>query len=446
MIQKLRSTTLLLILLGCVTGVLAKPKQDKRPNVILIMADDMGYECLSCNGSLSYDTPNLDKIAETGIRFTKCISQPLCTPSRVKIMTGRYNYRNYCDFGYLDVNEKTFGNVMKEAGYKTAVAGKWQLNGLNTKRPNCFDNKRPQHFGFDEYCLWQLTKPRKQGERYANPLIEQNGEVLTGLKQKYGPDIFSDFVLNFIEKNRDEPFFIYYPMVLVHDPFVPTPDSKEWSQKNRRHRADNKYFKDMVEYTDKIVGKIVAKLKHEGLYENTIIMFTGDNGTNVRITSQTKDGNYKGGKGTTPDAGTHVPFVAHWPRMVKEPKVYSELIEFSDFLPTLAQAGETKAPKTADGKSFLNVFMPKKQKARENVLVHYDPMKRMPPNRKIGRFVRTKEYKLYHDGRFYNVAKDKLEKNPIADGDLTREEVKIKRKLKKLQDECPEWNPKELSR
>ena len=109
----------------------ARISTGRRPNVILIMADDMGYECLSSNGSLSYKTPVLDALAEEGIRFTNCYSQPLCTPSRVKIMTGKYNYRNYEKFGYLNPDELTFGTVMKNAGYKTCIAGKWQLNGIS---------------------------------------------------------------------------------------------------------------------------------------------------------------------------------------------------------------------------------------------------------------------------------------------------------------------------
>ena len=101
-----------------------------KPNVILIMADDIGFECLSINGSTSYKTPVLDSLALNGINFTNAISQPLCTPSRVKIMTGKYNFKNYDYFTYLNPKEKTFGNLFKENGYKTAVVGKWQLNGI----------------------------------------------------------------------------------------------------------------------------------------------------------------------------------------------------------------------------------------------------------------------------------------------------------------------------
>ena len=121
------------ILLISTLVLFASDSEKRRPNIVLLMADDMGYECLSANGSLSHNTPVLDNLGKKGIRFNYAISQPLCTPSRVKIMTGKYNYRNYKAFGHLDINEKTFGNLLKEAGYETCVVGKWQLNGVNTK-------------------------------------------------------------------------------------------------------------------------------------------------------------------------------------------------------------------------------------------------------------------------------------------------------------------------
>ena len=232
---------------------------EPKPSVILIMADDMGVECLGCYGGLSYDTPYLDQMAEQGKRFTHCYSQPLSTPSRVKIMTGKYNYRNYEDFGYLNPKEKTFGNVMKEAGYATSIVGKWQLNGRN-EHLGWQNSDRPKTFGFDEYTLWQLTK---KGNRYADPLIEQNGRILKGMENEYGPDIFLEHALDFIERKKDQPFFLYYPMVLPHFPLVPTPDSEEWHDKEKRSGRDEHYFKDMVEYTDKLVGKIIHPVSME---------------------------------------------------------------------------------------------------------------------------------------------------------------------------------------
>ncbi|MEP4808153.1 MAG: sulfatase-like hydrolase/transferase [Luteolibacter sp.] len=210
----------------------AAAEPPRKPNIVLIMTDDAGWECFGSYGAEDYRTPNLDRLAEQGVKFEHCYSTPICTPSRVMIMTGNYNFRNYTHFGYLSPDEKTFGILMQEAGYKTAIAGKWQLNGLYD--PEVFadhaDNTRVNKAGFDEYALWQVTEEKKAkdgGERYWSPPLEINGKFVTAEENRdqYGPNIMSDFVCDFIERNQDQPFFVYYPTVLMHDPFVPTPDT-----------------------------------------------------------------------------------------------------------------------------------------------------------------------------------------------------------------------------
>jgi arylsulfatase A len=413
----------------------------QRPNVVLMMADDMGYECLSSNGSLSYKTPRLDAIAGQSVRFEHCYSTPLCTPSRVQIMTGQYNFRNYEAFGYLNPNQRTFGQVMRDSCYATAIAGKWQLNGLTYKLPGFEDSARPIAAGFDEYCLWQLTKPRKEGERYWDPLIERNGQVLQDeLKGQYGPDVFCDFVLDFIERKKDEPFFVYYPMVLTHDPFVPTPHSADRGEKDK-----HKNFADMVAYTDTIVGRVHDKLDELGLLENTILIFTADNGTNVAITSETREGEVKGGKGSTPNAGTHVPMVAYWKGHTPNGKTSLDLVDFTDILPTLAEtAGVDLGDEIpVDGRSFLPQLRGERGNPRDWVFCHYDPMWGRLSERKT-RFARTERFKLYHDGRFYDVPADVLEKNNI---DITQgAEIELKaaerEKLQAVLDSFPPWAPR----
>ena len=416
-------------------------RRDK-PNVILIMADDMGYECLSAYGSISYQTPNLDSLASQGILFSRCISQPLCTPSRVKIMTGLYNYRNYDFFGNLTTEAYTFGNLMREAGYATCISGKWQLNGIYHKDeiPDWNDHTKPDRFGFDEYCLWQLTKLRSEGERYADPLIEQNGKILEMDKNSYGPDIFSDYILRFIDRNKDHPFFIYYPMVLVHDPFVPTPDSEIWDNKDQRYKNDTSYFCDMVAYTDKIIGKIMAKLNELNLIDNTIIMFTGDNGTHPSIHTHTKDGVIRGGKGNTIDAGIHVPLIISWPQSTRKGLIYNDLIEFSDFFPTLSDIVDKKAD--SDGKSFYPLLIGKEQNPRTTAFVHYDPRWGDRVNKYRNQFIMTTDYKLYQDGKFYNITSDIREKHFLEPDSLNEIEMKIKSDLEDELKNHPQWNGK----
>jgi arylsulfatase A len=412
---------------------------EKKPNIILIMADDMGYECLSVNGATEYQTPNLDRLAENGLRFINTFSQPLCTPSRVKIMTGKFNYRNYEYFGYLNPNQKTFGNLMKEAGYKTCISGKWQLNGLSFEMPEYEDVNRPNHFGFDEYCLWQLNRPRKEGERYANPLITQNGVELTGLEDKYGPDIFSDFICDFIDKNADSLFFIYYPMVLVHEPFVPTPDTETWQNQEKRYEKDTSYFKEMMSYTDKIVGKIEQKLMEKGIAENTLLIFTADNGTDTRIITHTTDGIYPGGKSFTTQRGIHVPMIASWPAQIKNSGIYDGIIDFGDFYPTLAEIVNLDiSEEVIDGQSFLNVFKGTKSPGKSAALIHYDPeWGRASQNR--NRFALNNKYKLYQNGELYEYRIDIDEMTSLTD--LTAEEIQTKVQLEELLNKAETESP-----
>lgn len=417
----------------CLAGVLiatdvpaASPSS--RPNIILIMADDVSWEAFGCYGAEDYQTPNIDSLAAKGVRFEHCYSTPICTTSRVMIMTGKYNYRNYTHFGYLNPAEKTFGNMLQSAGYKTAIAGKWQLNGLYNSLPGSDDNTRPNRAGFDEYSLWQLTKGKGQnGERFWSPPIEQNGKMLTAEDNdgKYGPDLFTDFLCDFMTRNQSQPFFAYYPMVLVHDPFVPTPDTIGDAP---RTQASNKLigkklagekkqnFQAMVQYMDKLVGRIVAKTEELGIAENTLILFTADNGTNVGIQSRWDGRLIRGGKGKMKDMGTHVPLVAYRKGSTLEGKVIGDPVDFSDVYPTLAAAAGVTLDETdpIDGVSFLPQLVGGPIQPREWAFCHYQPYW----NKQPGQFARTARYKLYADGRFYEPAADLEEEHDLS-GELT---------------------------
>ena len=422
-----------------------------KPNIVLIMADDMGYECVGVNGSTEYQTPYIDGLAETGIRFTNCYSQPLCTPSRVKIMTGKYNFRNYEDFGYLNPKEKTFGNLLKNAGYATCIAGKWQLNGLNRDNPGNQDLSRPYHFGFDEYCLWQLHIPGNKGKRYARPVLVQNEKVLPTDPDGYGPQVVADYIMDFIDRKAGQPFFVYYPMILPHSPFVPTPDSPEWQEPSRRYENDTAYFADMIAYTDKIIGQLESKLKELEIWENTLFIFTADNGTHRAVYSQTINGNIKGAKGESINHGNHVPMVINWPENIKKGKVFSGVIDFADILPTLAEvAGIDASSYYTDGKSFKNILQGEdKRTVKEEIFIHYSPRWGWPSrNNQHNRWVMDGNYKLYRDGRFFDTANDPLEKAPIKN--FTEKEQELKNGFEKILDdkesEFPfEWNDEKFS-
>jgi arylsulfatase A len=394
------------------------PAENVRPpNIILILADDLGYETIGANGGESYKTPNLDRLASTGIRFERCNVQPLCTPTRVQLMTGMSNARNYIEFGSMDPKATTFGNLLKNAGYATAIAGKWQLGR---------DRDLPQRFGFDESCLWQHTR---RPPRYANPGLEYNGVARDFTKGEYGPDLVSDFALEFIEKNKSKPFFLYYPMMLTHAPYQPTPDSSEYDPKaTGEEKKNNKYFADMVTYMDKLVGKLVKQVDDAGIRNNTLIIFLGDNGTGKGVTSRFKGTGYGGGKGLTTARGMHVPLIANWTGHTPEGRTNDDLIDSTDFLPTICAAAGAKIPDTLrlDGQSFLPQLKGEAGQPREWIYNWYS-QNGQPP---IREFVTTKDYKLYRNGRFYNLKKDPFEENtPQQLADLTGDEAAAAQKL-----------------
>lgn len=442
------STLLLFVMPGHSSGLKSNIKEvnsnadsnskDIRPNIVLIMADDMGYEAIGANGCQEYSTPNIDRIASSGVHFTQCISQPLCTPSRVKIMTGKHNYRNYEYFGYLNEKEMTFGHVMQSAGYKTCIVGKWQLNGLAFNLPGNDDKSRPHKMGFDEFALWQVASSKNRGKRFAEPTVNINGDIKKFSIDEYGPDIFCNYAIDFIDKNSDSPFFVYYPMVLVHDPFVPTPDSPEWRDKTLRHKQDTAFFADMVNYTDKIVGRIESALKKSGVYDNTILIFTADNGSHVTLETKTTDRVVKGAKGNTITDGTHVPMVVSWPNGVDDATVYEELISFADFMPTFAEIANRKIE--SDGRSFLWILKGERGSGNSEVLVDYDPRWGENVNKHRDRFVQTTEYKLYQDGKFYNIESDILEERPLDIDKITSTERRVYRQLQKRLDTAPSWD------
>ncbi len=384
-----------------------------KTNVILIMADDIGYECYGTYGGTSYKTPNIDRMAAKGIRFKHCYSQPLCTPTRVKIMTGLSNVRNYAAFSVLKKGETTFGHVMRDAGYRTAIAGKWQLFGAeHYKKQFRGKGSLPQAMGFERHCLWQVDK---LGGRFWGPAITIDGELKQYPKEVYGPDVYCQFLLDRMDEYKDEPFFLYYPMVLVHNPFVPTPDSADKKSKNRQQN-----FADMVAYMDKLIGRISDKTVELGIAERTLILITGDNGTNTAITSMMGDRVVKGGKGKPTDAGTHVALVGYQPGMIQPGKVNEDLIEFSDFMPTIAGAGAAAVPDLTDGQSFLPQLYGKKVKPRDSIFIYYCPR---PEKTKPLRFVRDKRWKLYGDGKLFDVPNDEFEKNPVPGEDEVRDRL-----------------------
>jgi len=425
----------------------SKPQQSKQPNVILIMADDLGFEAVECYGGTSYKTPNLDQLAATGVKFNQAYAQPLCTNSRVKLMTGKYNFRNWSAFGILDPEQKTFGHLMQEAGYATCIVGKWQLQSYDPVNYPGSEYRRDtgmkvDRAGFDEYCLWHTGHTEDKGSRYADPVILQNGAFLNGTQGKYGPDIFADYLNEFVNRQHEKPFFVYYPMALTHDPFSPTPSSKVWADPERRFDNDTTYFKDMVEYTDKIVGNIIQNLEEQGIREETLVLFYADNGTHQKIYSSMGKEIVQGGKGLTIETGIRVPLIANWPGHIQEGTETNELIDAIDFLPTILDVGGTVVPDNflADGESFLPVMQGNPVHRKDWIYMSFNPKPGYDKDQFApAEFVMNSQYKLYGDGRFYHTENDGMEEHPIAEAEHNPKLKTIKDKFQVILDSLKKY-------
>jgi len=381
-------------------------EKKRPPNLILIMADDLGAKELACYGNTQHRTPHLDALARTGARFKTCYTAPICHPTRLEIMTGQYGCHNGVyhfagrrggpkrdDPAEQITSHVTFAHLLKKNGYATAQAGKWQLTG---KVPTLV-----YEAGFDEYCMWAYkhnlppgvehtggwegAAGRSRTSRYWHPSIIKNAKYLPTKPDDYGPDIFTDFVIDFATRHKDRPFFIYYPMALTHGPFYTTPDTTRGP--DDRFKNDRANFKANVEYMDKCVGRIVAAIERLGLRNNTVLLFTGDNGTGGQ------------GKGQVTELGARVPMIVNGPGLVKPIGVRDELVDTTDVLPTLCDFGGADLPtdRPIDGRSFAPLLRGEPFQEREWCFAYLGD----------GRILRTKRYLLEQNtphrfGRLYD--------------------------------------------
>ena len=398
-----------LILLGmaaCAAPILGA---DSRPNFLVILADDVGRDAIGCYGGRSYPTPHVDALAADGMRFDYGYVMPVCHPTRTTLISGRYPFRqgNPKWGSYPPAEEgTTVAALLRKAGYATAVAGKWQLGLLKN------DLTQPRRMGFDESCLFGWH----EGPRYWQPLVYQNAAVRTDVSARYGPDVYVEFLAQFIEDNRTRPFFAFYSMALCHDvtddldlpvPYGPGMD-----------RYEN--YAEMMAALDEHVGQVIAALDESGLAERTMVLFLGDNGTASRSIIRAEDGNYvrdpvysettwgrvQGGKGSFTDAGTRVPWIVRWPGTVPAGSSTDSLVDGSDLLPTLLALAAVDVPRDLrlDGSSFHEVLGDPNAPGRDWVYAE---------NR--GRsFVADRRWKLTSDGQLYDRRNDPMEGEPVT--------------------------------
>jgi arylsulfatase A len=412
---------LFLIALICFGNLYAQKKKDtkvsKKPNIIYILADDLGIGDVSCYGSDKNKTPIIDKLAKGGIRFNHSYTAPLCGPSRAMILTGRYAFRTgavnqdmVADIKPQD--EVLIPSVLKTEGYITSLTGKWSQFSLT-----------PGEFGFDDYITFQgsgdyWSTEKKKSENYIENGVNKKLDSLT-----YMPDLMHNHLVNFITLNKDKPFFLYYSMVHVHALIQKTPDSKPGSD----------LYEDNTAYMDKLVGKLIQTLEDLKLRENTLIIFMGDNGTANQYAFRSTIGGkvLSGKKGTMLECGSLVPTIANWPGVIEANKVSNVLIDSSDLLPTFADLAGAKLPskKVIDGRSFLPQLMGKKGNPREWIFTE------------LGNkwYVREAKWKLNREGELFDMSNAPFEEKLVTDISSNKEANEAYARLQKvLQELSPE--------
>jgi len=322
--------------------------------------DDLGCEWLSCYGGEEMKTPNLDRLAAGGMQFMNAYSMAQCTPTRATLLTGQYPWRHGwvnhwdvprwgagCHFDWK--HNLTFARVLRNAGYATAAAGKWQINDFRVQ-PDAMDKH-----GFDEWCMWSgyETGNPASGRRYWDPYINTRQGSKTH-KGKFGADVFADFLIDFMGRHKDDPMLLYFPMALTHGPFTSTPLDRDAKGKVACQRA-------MVRYTDHTVGRLVKTLDDLGIRDNTIVIFTTDNGSTRGVSARMNGRLVKGGKASLGENGVCEPFIANCPGLVPAGVKTGALTDFTDLFPTFVELAGARMPDDAqiDGRSIAKVILGK---------------------------------------------------------------------------------------
>ena len=388
--------------------------QVKKPNIVFILADDLGIDGVGAYGADFFKTPVIDKLAKEGIRYTNAYTVPLCGPSRALLMTGRYGFRtgavNQDMVSDIKPSAETMmPAILKKAGYTTSMIGKWgQLPS------------DPAAFGFDDYLRFfgsgvYVSRTDKK-DKYVI-----NGKEALLKKQEYMPDLMHDHLVDFMAKHKTDPFYLYYSLTHVHGEIIATPDSKPGTTDYKELYADN------IAYMDKLVGKLIHALDSLKLRDNTLIVFMGDNGTAGQAAGIGRVNGKKiiGKKGSMQECGSLVPMIVNWPGVIKKPGVSNSLIDAADFVPTFAEIAGAALPtnNVLDGKSFAYQLRGGKGTAREWIFTG------------LGNdwYVRSANWKLMRSGDLYDMRKAPFEE-PLAvmDEKTTIEKQKLQAVLDKL--------------
>ena len=438
-------------LTGCERGIYGNGNQSKRPNIIFIMADDLGYGDLGCYGQKHILTPNIDKLAEEGMRFTDCYAgSTVCAPSRSVLMTGQHTghtrVRNnmakaggtlVTDNGSperrvpLEAEDVTVAEVLKQAGYATGITGKWGLAEPNT-------NGVPIRQGFDE---WFGYLNQRRAHTYYPPYLWHNEEKMMieanadGRRGQYSHDMFTKFALDFVRRHKDRPFFLYLPYTIPHARYE-IPGTEPYT--NKSWPDDAKVYAAMVTLMDADIGRIMKLLKELDIDKKTLVFFCSDNGGAKRWEGIfDSSGLLRGQKTNLYEGGIRTPMIVRWPGNVPAGKTSNAPWYFADVMPTLAEIAGVTPPANIDGMNVLPLLLGKKQRTDDRFLYWEFP------TGKFQQAVRWRNYKAVRAApgkplELYDLSRDIEEKNDIAK-DNPDVITKIEAYLKTARTESPNW-------
>jgi arylsulfatase A-like enzyme len=428
-----------------------------KPNILFILVDDLGKEWISCYGADVISTPNIDALATSGMIFHNAYSMPQCTPSRVTILTGKYPWRNgfvnHWDVprwgvGYFDWKQKentTFARLLKDLGYSNCAAGKWQINDFR------IEPEAMKKHGFDDWAMWTgfETGNPASSMRYMDAYVNSpdGSKTYGGI---FGPDLYANYLIEFMKQHRDRPMCLYFPMALTHTPLVATPDEPGAEHPIDKHKA-------MVRYMDKLVGLLLATLDELNLRERTIIFFTTDNGSTRGISGFLNGQEVEGGKGTETESGVNAPFIVNCPGLVPSGVETDALTDFSDLFPTFVELAGGSVPDDLmiDGVSIAPVILGKqKDTKREWIMaLGHGPAKLDEYGVRgqkdfASRVIRDKQYKVWVSSekeifRMHDLKKDPFEMANLIHSEL-EEHQKAIRKFQTVLDALPDKDARPL--
>ena len=438
--------------------------EKRQPNVIYILADDLGFGDLSCYGQQKFETPNIDSLARNGLRFTQHYSgSTVCAPSRCSLMTGLHTGHT-CVRGNAEAQPEgqapmpadtfTVAHLMQRAGYRTGIFGKWGLGAPGSA-------SEPLKMGFDRFYGYNC---QRIAHSYYPAFLwnDDKRELLFGNvaedRGEYAPDVIHDQALKFIRKNKDQPFFCYYAAIQPHADIV-APErymekhrgkyGKEKPHRRGHYRAQPEpraAFAGMVNVLDDYVGDIVAELEKLGIADNTLIIFTSDNGPHTEGGHDPayfdSNGNQRGVKRDLYEGGTHVPMIASWPAAIEPGLTSDHISAFWDFLPTMAELTGQELPNKTDGVSILPTLLGQPNQPVHNYLYWEFPARKGRISIRKGKW-KAVRYKASINPNspleLYDLSVDPGEENNVAA--LQPETVSMMRNLL-IDVRTPPTNPK----